>query len=87
MLVRLLSILAAAGLSFAQTQFTSTAVADVASAAATARTEPPVSNKNGKAFDRVLTIYLETTAFQNAVADGKAVRLCYIGGPSLLTLI
>jgi hypothetical protein len=51
-----LSILALAGLSWAQTQFASTAVADVAKAASTARTESPVSNKSGKAFNRILTI-------------------------------
>lgn len=72
MLVHLVTTLAAAGLSIAQIQFTSTASADVAAAAATARTESPVSNKNGKAFNRVLTIYLETTAFNNTVADRKA---------------
>ena len=71
MLLQVLTILAAAGVSFAQTQFTSTAAADVAKAAATALTESPVSNKNGKAFNRILTIYLETTAFDNAVADRK----------------
>lgn len=71
----LLATLAATGLSAAQTEFTSTAAADVARAAATARTESPVSNVKGKAFDRVLTIYLETTAFNNTVEDRKAAQL------------
>ena len=70
----LLATLATVGLAAAQTEFTSTAAADVARAAATARTESPVSNVKGKAFDRVLTIYLETTAFNNTVEDRKAAR-------------
>jgi len=68
-----LFVLALAGLSWAQTQFTATSVADVAKAASTAQTESPVSDKSGKAFNRVLTIYLETTAFNNTVADRKTI--------------
>lgn len=47
----------------------STGMDDVAMAAATARTLSPTSNVEGKAFDRILTIYLETTGYQNAIAD------------------
>lgn len=64
-----LTFLATATLAVAQTEFTSTAAADVAAAAATARTESTVSNVKGKAFDRILTIYLETTAFNNTIVD------------------
>lgn len=74
MQLHLLAALAAAGLAAAQTEFTSTAAADVARAAATARTESPASNIKGKAFDRMLTIYLETTDF-NTVEDRKAAPL------------
>lgn len=71
MLTRWFDLLAVASLAVAQTTFTATAAADVARAAATARTESPVSNVKGKSFDRILTIYLETTAFNNTIADGK----------------
>jgi hypothetical protein len=50
-------------------QYTSTASAAIAAAAATALTESPTSNVKGKVFDRVLQIYLETTAYENAIAD------------------
>lgn len=48
---------------------TSTATSDIAAAAATAKTESPTSNVKGAAFDRILQIYLETTAYENATAD------------------
>lgn len=73
MLTRWFDLLAVASLAVAQTEFTSTAAADVARAAATARTESPISNVKGKAFDRILTIYLETTAFNNTVADRMSI--------------
>lgn len=85
MLVQSFVILAAASLSFAQIEFTSTAAADVAKAASTARTESPVSNKKGKAFDRILTIYLETTALNNTIEDRKASLFRVIDAPRLLT--
>jgi hypothetical protein len=68
---KLLAILAAAGLAAAipQTQYTSTATNAVAAAAATAKTESPTSHVKGKAFDRIAIIYLETTAFNNTIAD------------------
>ncbi|KAH8846312.1 hypothetical protein MCOR27_002164 [Pyricularia oryzae] len=46
---------------------TATATADVAAAAATANTLSPTSNVEGKAFNRILQIYLETTAYEHAI--------------------
>ncbi|TDZ24507.1 Acid phosphatase [Colletotrichum orbiculare MAFF 240422] len=53
----------------ADIQYTSTASADIAAAAATAKTESPVSNIRGRVFNRIAQIYLETTAYENAIAD------------------
>lgn len=55
-------------------QHTATGTAEVAAAAATALTESPTSNKEGRAFNRIAQIYLETTAFENAVADGTVTK-------------
>lgn len=52
---------------------TSTASNDVAAAAATARTDSSTSHVKGKAFDRILQIYLETTEFDNAIADRMVI--------------
>ncbi|TLS26928.1 hypothetical protein PpBr36_04178 [Pyricularia pennisetigena] len=46
---------------------TATATAEVAAAAATAKTLSPTSNVEGKAFNRILQIYLETTAYENTI--------------------
>ncbi|GKT93057.1 phosphate-repressible acid phosphatase [Colletotrichum tofieldiae] len=59
----------------ADIQYTSTASADVAAAAATAKTESPVSNIKGKVFNRIAQIYLETTAYENAIADPNCQAL------------
>ncbi|KAI1871798.1 hypothetical protein JX265_005784 [Neoarthrinium moseri] len=68
MLNRAFTILAAAGLAVGQSvSNTATATSDIAAAAATARTESPTSHVKGKAFDRIVQIYLETTAFDSAV--------------------
>lgn len=80
--IRFINLFGVASLAVAQTEFTSTAAADVAAAAATARTESPVSNIKGKAFDRILTIYLETTAFNNTIADRNTIVDAYNGGES-----
>jgi hypothetical protein len=48
---------------------TATASTDIAAAAATALTESSTSDVKGKAFDRILHIFLETTAYENAVVD------------------
>lgn len=52
-----------------QAEFTATGTGDVAAAAATARTLSPTSHVKGAAFDRIAIIYLETTGYDNAVAD------------------
>ncbi|KAK8039922.1 hypothetical protein PG993_008333 [Apiospora rasikravindrae] len=54
---------------------TATATSDIAAAAATAKTESPTSHVKGKAFDRILQIYLETTAYENATADPNCQAL------------
>lgn len=55
-----------------QAEFTATDTVDVAAAAATARTLSPTSHVKGAAFDRIAIIYLETTGYDDAVADRKA---------------
>lgn len=57
---------------------TSTASADIAAAAATALTESSTSNVKGKAFDRILQIFLETTSYDNAIADRKCFSNVYL---------
>ena len=46
--------------------------ADVAKAAATARTESPTSHVKGKAFDRLAIIWLENTDFELADGDRES---------------
>lgn len=53
----------------AQTQYTSTAVAAVEAARATAKTLSPVSSIRGKTFDRFVQIWLENTDFDMAAGD------------------
>lgn len=57
---------------------TATCASDGAAAAATAKTESPTSNVCGRAFDRIMMVYLETTMYSNAIADRKWVptRMC-----------
>lgn len=50
-------------------QNTATNAADVAAAAATAKTESPSSKVPGKAFDRFVIIWLENTDYSAAAAD------------------
>lgn len=52
-------------------QNTLTSPVDVARAAATARTNSPTSNVKGKAFDRIVIIWLENTDYTKAVGDRK----------------
>lgn len=54
---------------FAQDQYTSTATAAVAKAAATAETLSPTSDVKGLTFDRFVQIFLENTDYSVAVAD------------------
>lgn len=53
-------------------KYTATGTCYLPKAQATALTESPTSNVAGKAFDRILTVYLETTSFGNATADRKS---------------
>lgn len=62
-------------------QNTATSPADVAAAAATAKTESPTSHVKGKAFDRFVTVWLENTNYEAAAADGMALP-CTLEGAS-----
>lgn len=59
---------AAAQASF-ETVYTATGTAAVAAAAATAKTSSPTSNVKGKAFDRMVVIWLENTDYAMAAGD------------------
>jgi hypothetical protein len=50
-------------------QNTATGTAEVAAAAATAKSSSPVSYVKGKAFDRIAIIWLENTDYDKAVGD------------------
>jgi hypothetical protein len=50
-------------------QNTATGTAEVAAAAATAKTSSPTSNVKGKVFDRFVVIWLENTDYDKAVGD------------------
>jgi hypothetical protein len=50
-------------------QNTATGTADVAAAAATAKTSSPTSFVKGKAFDRFAVIWLENTDYDKAIGD------------------
>jgi hypothetical protein len=52
-----------------QTQYTSTASSAIAKARATALTESPTSNVQGKTFNRFVTIWLENTDYSTAAGD------------------
>jgi acid phosphatase len=52
-------------------QNTATGTADVAAAAATAKTSSPTSDVKGKVFDRFAIIWLENTDYDKAVGDRK----------------
>lgn len=68
----LLSPLTVSGTALAQTWstvYTSTATADVAKAAATAKTSSPTNHVKGKAFDRLAIIWLENTDYTLAAGD------------------
>lgn len=78
----LLSLLAVSGTALAQTfstVYTSTATADVAKAAATAKTSSPTSHVKGKAFDRLAIIWLENTDYTLAVGDPNLAWLAKKG--------
>ncbi|KAK1982265.1 phosphoesterase [Colletotrichum cereale] len=52
-----------------ETRYTATGAADVAAAAATAKTSSPTSNVTGKAFDRFVIIWNENTDYDKARGD------------------
>ncbi|CAM1506673.1 Fc.00g063140.m01.CDS01 [Cosmosporella sp. VM-42] len=52
-----------------ETKYTATASADVAAAAATAKTSSPTSKVRGKAFDRIAIIYFENENYDKAIGD------------------
>lgn len=54
-----------------ETKYTATGAADVAAAAATAKTSSPTSHVKGKAFDRVAYIWFENENYEKAIGDRK----------------
>ena len=56
-----------------ETRYTATGSADVAAAAATAKTSSPTSHVKGKAFDRIAIIYFENTDYDKAIGDRESL--------------
>lgn len=54
-----------------ETRYTATGTADVAKAAATAKTNSPTSHVKGKAFDRLAIIYFENQNYDKSFGDRK----------------
>lgn len=52
-----------------ETRYTATGVADVAAAAATAKSSSPTSNIPGKAFDRLVIVYFENQNYDKSIGD------------------
>jgi acid phosphatase len=52
-----------------ETAYTATGTAEVAAAAATAKTSSPTSKVKGKAFQRFVTIWFENENFDKAFGD------------------
>lgn len=52
-----------------ETAFTATPAADVAAAAATAKTSSPTSHVRGKAFQRLIIFYFENEDYDKAAGD------------------
>lgn len=80
MLFQAVGLLAAAGLVAAkpkpsctksgwETAYTASGTAEVAAAAATAKTSSPTSHVKGKAFDRIAIIYFENENYDKAIGD------------------
>lgn len=57
---------------------TATCSKAVAAAAATARTDSATSNVAGKAFNRIMQVYHETTSFGNVTNDRKQTPLSIV---------
>ncbi|KAF7530945.1 hypothetical protein G7054_g9392 [Neopestalotiopsis clavispora] len=76
MLAQAFALLAAAGVAVGQqVSNTATNTQAVDQAAATALTESPTSYVKGKLFDRIIQIYLETTYYDEAVANPDCASL------------
>ncbi|KAI1124755.1 acid phosphatase phoa [Nemania abortiva] len=75
------SVLLLAGGAAAQVQnmYTATGTAEVAAAAATAKTLSPTSHVKGKAFDRFAVIWLENTDYDMAINDPNLAWLAKKG--------
>jgi hypothetical protein len=58
----------------AYAQNTATGTADVAAAAATAKTSSPTSNVKGKAFDRFVVVWLENTDYDKSIGDREPLH-------------
>lgn len=87
MLFKAATVLAVAGLALAsprkpdynkpsqvtgwETKYTATGTAEVAAAAATAKTSSPTSKVKGKSFDRIAIIYFENENYDKAIGDRK----------------
>lgn len=56
-----------------ETAYTATAAADVAAAAATAKTLSPTSHVKGKVFDRYVSIWFENTDIEKARSDRELI--------------
>ncbi|KAI9854376.1 MAG: hypothetical protein M1830_006535 [Pleopsidium flavum] len=68
-------------------QNTATSAADVAAAAATAKTESITSNVPGRAFDRFVVIWLENTDYSAAAADLYSLTSCSNREPNYIAAI
>ncbi|KAI1368372.1 phosphoesterase-like protein [Xylaria arbuscula] len=62
-----------------ENMYTATGTAEVAAAAATAKTLSPTSNVKGKAFDRIAIIWLENTDYEMAINDSNLAFLAEKG--------
>ena len=68
-----------------ETRYTATGTAEVAAAAATAKTSSPTSHVKGKAFDRFVVIYFENENYDKSIGDRESVRHCALPQPRVLT--
>lgn len=67
----LISLILLATAAYAQN--TATGTAEVAAAAATAKTSSPTSNVKGKVFDRFAVIWLENTDYDKSIGDRESL--------------
>lgn len=52
-----------------ETAYTATGTAEVAAAAATAKTSSPTSKVKGRSFDRIVSIWFENEDYDKAIGD------------------